>query len=214
MTMNDQSRIRISAESTRIVEPIDQRRNRMIHPRMIIIPVLLMLMICPVSAVMPKFIIENKTASQGSEITVPIIFTGTTTLGATDLLIVYDPDVLHFERLDPKGLSKDGIMEANETAHGILALGIADPSGIQGGTTIATIKFRVTGTNGASTPLYVQADNAVGLDLSPFEVDVVSGTFTVESSGSGSSGGKLPLPAVLAVIALGSAYGIIRRWRQ
>lgn len=187
---------------------MDQRRHRKIHPRMIIIPILLILVICPVSAVMPKFMIENKTASQGSEITVPIFFTGTTTLGATDLVIVYDPDVLRFERLDPGELSKDGIMEANETAPGILALGIADPSGILGGTTIATIKFRVTGTNGASTPLYVQADNAVGQDLSPVEVDVVSGTFTVGPPGSAGGGGKLPLPAGVAVVAISAAIGI------
>lgn len=180
----------------------------------ILIPILIMFMAGPACALSPLLSVENQTAPPGSQMTIPIRFTGSPDLAAVDFILIYDPEILKFERIDPAGLSTNGIMEANETDAGTLVVGIADPAGIRGGTTIANVKFRVNGPEGTSTPIYIQADNAAGPDLSPVDLQVKSATFTVGNPGSGSSGGKLPLPAGLAVVAIGAAAGMWIRRKQ
>lgn len=174
----------------------------------VMIPIIIIFMAGPACAISPLISVENQTAPTGSQITIPIRFMGSPDLAAVDFIMVYDPEILKFERLDPAGISTNGILEANETAAGTLVVGIADPAGIRGGTIIANVKFRVNGPEGTSTPIYIQVDNAAAPDLSPVELQVKSATFTVGPPGSGSGGEKLPLPAGLAVVAIGAAFGI------
>lgn len=155
--------------------------------------------------------IDSQNVGTGGKAVIPVKITGASGVGGLDLTVTYDPAALKFVSGEAGPIAKNGMIEVNEVQPGTINIGIVDSQGISGDGNLALLTFDVIGVQGTSSPMDVVVRGAFGTDLQNIANDVAGGTITVGPPGSGTRGGILPLPAGLAVVAIGAAFGM-KRW--
>ncbi len=144
----------------------------------------------------------------GSTTMVPVMAGGANGLGGLDFILAYDPDVLSVVNVSAGALNK-GIIEANASMPGLLAVSTADPDGMNGTGDVAVIIFHVIGAPGGASDLVlsnVQAFDAATLEEVP--VTTTNGSFNVSPPASTSPAASGSEAFIAALTAFGLAAGM------
>ena len=155
--------------------------------------------------------VSDATGYVGEEAEVPVNIEDATDVGSIDITILYDPAVLNISKVEKGSLVK-GMFSSNTENEGIIVIGIADSSGINGDGRIAKLTFNVIG-NG-STPITIQ--NAKAYDVSThadIEVSVENGNFQANykttAGGKGTPGFELQTIIIILISSI-----LILRFRR
>ena len=136
--------------------------------------VLALLLVCAAQAAGAVTIYVNDTGGdQGTTVDIPIMVSGTSNIGATDISLTYDPDVISVTGVVANGtLIAATDLIANHTAmSGIVNISVASLYGINGTGSIAVIQFHVDGSSSETSPLTLSRAEAYDLDAPIFDVD-------------------------------------------
>jgi hypothetical protein len=117
-------------------------------------------------------------AGAGTSVTIPVLVSGASSLGAMDLTMTYDPTVLKFSKVETGDLSTNGLAEGKELQPGTAKVSFADTNGISSDGTLLKVTFDVIGTSGASTNLGLSG-RAYGLDLKDMPTTAQGATISV-----------------------------------
>ena len=175
--------------------------------RSLLILIALGLLVAAASAANVTLSVQSQTAASGGTVTVPIAIAGASSIGAMDLTVTYDPAVLTFVEAKTGALSTNGMVQANGTTPGTVRIAFVDSSGINGDGVIINLAFTAKGANGASSKVDLVSRGVYNLDRVDVPVTTQGGTVTI------GSGGKSPLPAGIAVVALLGA-GLVAAGRR
>jgi hypothetical protein len=150
--------------------------------------------------------ISGQTVGAGSQAVIPVTVSGASALGGADLTVTYDPAVLKFVSAKAGALSKNGMIESDESAPGTIMIGVLDSQGMTGDGNIADLTFTVTGASGTTSPVGVEVRGAYTLEQVEVVSQVTSGTITVGAAGTGTAAGtKSPVNIVVVIGAVGIA---------
>ena len=164
--------------------------------RLVLICLGLALLVAAASAANVTLSVQSQTVASGGTATVPIAIAGASSIGAMDLTVTYDPAVLAFVEAKTGALSTNGMVQANGTTPGTVRIAFVDSAGINGDGVILTLAFTSKGANGASSKVDLVSRGVYNLDRVDVPVTTAGGTVTI------GSGGKSPLPAGIAIVAL------------
>ena len=160
--------------------------------------VLALLLVCAAQAAGAVTVYVNDTdGDQGMTVDIPIMVSSTSNIGATDISLTYDPNVISATGVVANGtLITATDLIANHTAtSGIVNISVASLYGINGTGSIAVIQFHIEGSNGETSPLTLSRAEAYDLDAPIYdgagnctgyeELDVTAdnATFTVTDGG-------------------------------
>ena len=149
--------------------------------------------------------IADASGSTGSTVDVPVTVQEAQNIGALDIGIMYDPEVLSVVSVE-KGSLVRGMFVSNTGTPGILTLGMIDTQGMTGSGPVAVVRFRVTGAARTESPL--EFLEVLAYDLTshdPLAMTQNGGTFTVTAEAAPAGG---TIPGFDALAALG-ALGVI-----
>ncbi len=121
---------------------------------------------------------KDTTAAEGSKATVSLYVSGVTKLGAMDLKVQYDPQVLQFKGASLGDASSNGLIESKDSGNGVAMISFADTKGISADGELVVLSFDVTGKAGSSTKISLDA-RAYGTDLKDMPIDVKAGNVQV-----------------------------------
>lgn len=100
-------------------------------------------------------------AQAGGAVDVPIQLAGAQGLGAVHVELVYDPNVLTAESVSKGALAgSNALVESNLKQAGRAVIGVVTLDGISGDGTLATVRFQVKGSAGASSVLNFENNQA------------------------------------------------------
>ena len=160
--------------------------------------VLALLLVCAAQAAGTVTVYVNDTSSDhGTTVDIPIMVSSTSNIGATDISLTYNPDVISATGVVANGtLIAATDLIANHTAtSGIVNISVASLYGINGTGSIAIIQFHVDGSSSETSPLTLSRAEAYDLDAPIYdgdgnctgyeELDVTTdnATFTVTDGG-------------------------------
>lgn len=132
---------------------------------------------------------------------IPINLQGASNVGSMDITLTYDSRVLNAVSVENGPLGESAFMEANTENDGVVAIALADSSGISGDGVIAIVSVNVIGETGSTSEIGIEA---LAYDANTM-VDIItskeSGNFTVEEKGSG-FGGKGIITVIIIVIII------------
>ena len=115
------------------------------------------------------------------EITVPIFLQGATNVGSLEFVLVYEPSVLQFTKVEGGSLGSNALLESSNGTPGQVWAGMIDANGMTGDGPAALVTFRVIGNGESSTALTLE--NVVAYDANTL-LDMITqmspGTFTVK----------------------------------
>jgi hypothetical protein len=133
------------------------------------------------SAATTSVTVSDTKGSPGSTVKVPINITGASNVGAIDIVLTYNSNVLSVTGAEKGAITKNSLFDSNKGTSGIVAMGVADTGGINGDGSIANISFNVIGKVGDTSPLKLErvALNDVNSHIDIL-VTLASGTFTVQ----------------------------------
>ncbi len=123
------------------------------------------------------------TAAPASKIvSVPILATRASNVGSLEFVLIYDPEILEFDRLDPGLLSNGALIDFHSAKPGRIWAGIVNVEGINGSGSVAVAKFNVRDEAGGSQTLALE--NIAAFDADTL-VDIVTATTPGRFDGSG-----------------------------
>jgi len=180
--------------------------------RILLVSLALLLLITVASGATVILSVQSQTAASGSTVTVPVMITGASAIGAMDLTVTYDPAVLTFVEAKPGALSTNGMVQANAATPGKVRVAFVDSSGVNGNGEILTLSFTAKGANGASSNVDLTSRGVYNLDRVDVPVTTQGGTVTIGSGGKSS----LPVPVEIVIVAISGAGFIVymRKKRQ
>ena len=117
-------------------------------------------------------------------IAVPILATRAKNIGSLEFVLVYDPAILEFTRMEPGVLTGSALIDSNSSRPGRIWTGIVDVQGINGSGPVAVAKFTVLEQAPGSLPLTLE--NIVAFDANTL-VDIVTTTTPGRFNSSGLS---------------------------
>jgi hypothetical protein len=147
--------------------------------------------VMPALAAEADFYTNDATGEYGTTVSVPINISSTPHIGATDILLTYDPSVLTAIGVDAGALTSgvlvitddtidpidgtiseednstvwsNGALASNATTSDTVNISIISSHGISGAESIATVQFYVKGGYDATSPLTLSAVGAYDLD--------------------------------------------------
>ena len=128
----------------------------------------------------------------GQNVNVKIVATGMTNVGTLAIGLVFDNSVLSVNSVvDGNVKTPDAFSTSNvNNAQGLVAIGLGNPSGINGDGTIAIINFKVIGHVGdvSGLKLSMTANDIATNVIDTSTTTITEGKFTVVGEGGGSSG--------------------------
>jgi hypothetical protein len=157
-------------------------------------------------------------APHGQDVTIPIEVRGASGVGAMHIEITYDPAVLApTGTVQPGQLAAGGLVVGNTSASGRVILSVAHANGFSGDGVVANVVARVSGMDGASTPLRLQnvtahnAQSKAAVAVSTSDGAFAEGAGKVSAKG-GTPAGVWVLVGLLGVLIVGAiAYAFTRR---
>ena len=115
------------------------------------------------------------------EITVPIFLQGATNVGSLEFVLVYEPSVLQFTKVEGGSLGSNALLESSNGTPGQVWAGMIDANGMTGDGHAALVTFRVIGNGESSTALTLES--VVAYDANTL-LDMITqmspGSFTVK----------------------------------
>lgn len=141
--------------------------------------------------------VNTVTASPNAKVEIPVMVTGATNLGGLDLTILYDPAVLKFTKASAGTLSKNGMIEKNETQPGTVLIGWVDTQGVNGGGEVIKLSFDVIGAKGTTSSIRLAVRGAYTTGLKDISYTSENGGVTV-----GEETKKTPMSTEIIVGAL------------
>ena len=159
--------------------------------RIYILLILAVMSITPALAAEADFYMNDATGDYGTTVSVPIYASSTTHIGATDILLTYDPSVLTAVSVDAGTLTSgvliitddtidpidgtiseednstvwsNGALASNTTTSATVNISIISRYGISGDESIATVQFYVKGGYDVTSPLTLSTVDAYDLD--------------------------------------------------
>ncbi len=145
---------------------------------------------------------------------VAIEVTGGREIGALDVTLGYDPEVIELDSAQAGDIADNALFEYNEVSPGVVRAGVVASAGLSGDGSVLTLKFNVVGSVGDASTISIDNAEAWHYDqLIDLPVATSDGELTVVS-GSGGRGmlTALVLFVVAAIVLLGLAA--IRRSRR
>ncbi len=124
--------------------------------------------------------VGSTTASANQEVEIPIILTGTTGMGALELVLTYDPAIL-----EPKSAERGTLLSSNSLVEyfvnpsGRLAVTLISQEGVNGDGPVVTAHFLVKGEAGQKSALHLESVRAWNGNHLDFLVTTTAGEFTV-----------------------------------
>jgi hypothetical protein len=164
------------------------------------------LLACSASAATMQVAVGSAQGGAGTTVTVPIMVSGASNLGAMDLQVSYDPAQLKLAGAQMGSISSGGVIEANEPQAGVALVSLIDPQGINGSGEVVKITFTVPNSMGTPVPLALQA-RAYDLDLKDIPVTSQGGTVTATPT-------KADIGTATILIALGMGIVFFGRRRD
>ena len=135
--------------------------------------VLALLLVCVAQAGAVNVYMNNTSGNCGAMVDIPINVSSTSNIGAMDVSLTYNPDVVNVTGVVVNGtLIAATDLIANHTAtSGIVNISVASLYGINGTGSIAVIQFHIEGSNGETSPLTLSRAEAYDLDAPIFDVN-------------------------------------------
>ncbi|MDD4888558.1 MAG: cohesin domain-containing protein [Phycisphaerae bacterium] len=136
---------------------------------------------------------ERTFAEPNQSVDVKIKLAGGQGLGAIDIVLKYDPAILRYESVAAGPDEPDARVEANSRVPGELAISLVCTTGLLGKGSPASVRFRVLGAAGSSSPLEIRKALVFKADtLLKMPVRIASDALMVGAAGALPS----PTPAV------------------
>jgi hypothetical protein len=117
--------------------------------------------------------LEPTAAPAAKIISVPILATRAENVGSLEFVLIYDPAILEFNKLEPGLLASSALIDSSSSHPGRIWAGIVDVEGINGSGPVAVVKFKVRGEIGGALPLTLE--NIAAFDASTL-ADIVTTT--------------------------------------
>lgn len=141
-----------------------------------------LLMLCPSTAVANGTVVSipDASANQSEEVTIPIGITGVTNLGAANIWLLYNKDVVEITSVadgDLGGITYTPLDDAN--AVGELRMTWFSGTGNSGDFVFANIELRSVGTSGDTSSLDLEVKELVNSEGNPIQHSVSNGVLTV-----------------------------------
>ena len=140
------------------------------------------LWVCAADA--PKVTVGSAYAEPGSSVTVSITVTGFSGVGAADLTVYYDPQILSVTKTSNGSMvnGSTNLLSANTATAGQVRITASAVSGFSASGTLLKITFKAAADAPAGEyPLPVTVGDAYGVDLTPMALDKVAGSITVRN---------------------------------
>ena len=131
--------------------------------------------------------------ASGSKIAIPVSVTEARDLGAFQAELVFDQAVLELDGIDAGPLLDDALLDSHSGNPGRVKIGFVKLAGVNGSGVLFTLRFAVTGKDGASSSLELQEIGAWEQSShSEIRVNAIPGNIVVRS-------GSLPLPLPMLI---------------
>lgn len=127
----------------------------------------------------PVVQVGDASGVKGAFVKVPIDVAGASRIGSMDIALAYDPSVLRATWVGKGDLTANALLQGNAKPLGKVLIGMADPGGITGNGSVATVEFEVLGEAGARSALALTGLEANGVDAMAVPLANRTGTFTV-----------------------------------
>ena len=116
---------------------------------------------------------------KGAFVKVPVEVVEASRIGSMDVALAYDPSVLRAVWVGKGELTASALLYGNVGSPGRVLIAMADPGGITGNGSIATIEFEVLGEANAKSVLALTGLEANGVDALAVPLANGTGIFTV-----------------------------------
>lgn len=147
--------------------------------------------------------------AKGSTVNVPVTVSEANNVGSMDILVVYDPAVLTATGVD-KGTLNKGMISANTSAPGFIAISLADSNGITGSGDVAVITFSVIGNATETSTVRLQSVKAYdGTSFLDVPSTISSGTFIVKEGTAATPTAKSGSESLIIFSLIGLAFAFI-----
>jgi hypothetical protein len=160
----------------------------------------------PCSGSGPSIYVESRTMNPGQEVVIPIMMCNANDIANMDLSVAYDSSALQFKDAVKGSLNSNVLFESNNVGSTV-KIAFAGKSGFSGSGSIAVLTFKVTGQNGASSPITVSVGSASTSGGKPVTIPVNNGKVSIGNSNPNDPGGRGKVTSLDALIALQISVG-------
>ncbi len=108
--------------------------------------------------------VEDATGNPDSAAKVTVSISNASGIGALDLALRYDPDVVRFAQVQVGASAENALVEANEVEPGLLLVALADSDGLSSDGPVVVVEFDVVGSEGDRTTMAVETARAYHYD--------------------------------------------------
>ncbi|MEI6293545.1 MAG: hypothetical protein WCP36_07660 [Methanomicrobiales archaeon] len=154
----------------------------------------------------PSIYVENRIMNPGQEVVIPIMMCNANDITNMDLSVGYDSSALQFKDAIKGSLNSNMLFESNNVGSTV-KISFAGKSGFSGSGSIAILTFKVTGQNGASSPITVTVGSASTSGGKSVTVPVNNGNVVIGNTNPNNPGGRDKVTSLDALIALQISVG-------
>jgi hypothetical protein len=167
---------------------------------------ILLALVSVVSAAGVTVSVADSSIGTGGKADIPVTVSGADRMGGMDMTITYDPAVLKFTGVKPGDLTKNGLIEANETRPGTINIGFINIDGISGDGNLFTVGFTAVGQSGTSSPVKLTNRKAFRIDLLDVPLTLKSGTITIAEKKTAPIGTEVIICAISFAVLFMAVY--------
>ena len=142
----------------------------------------------------------------GQEVVIPIMMCNANDIANMDLSVGYDSSALQFKDAVKGSLNSNVLFESNNVGSTV-KIAFAGKSGFSGSGSIAVLTFRVTGQNGATSPITVTVGGASTSGGNPVTIPVNNGKVVIGNPNPNDPDGDGKVTSLDALIALQISVG-------
>jgi len=150
--------------------------------------------------------VDDRTMNPGQEVVIPIMMCNANDIANMDLSVGYDSSALQFKDAVKGSLNSNVLFESNNVGSTV-KIAFAGKSGFSGSGSIAVLTFRVTGQNGATSPITVTVGGASTSGGNPVTIPVNNGKVVIGNPNPNDPDGDGKVTSLDALIALQISVG-------
>ena len=150
--------------------------------------------------------VDDRTMNPGQEVVIPIMMCNANDIANMDLSVGYDNSALQFKDAVKGSLNSNVLFESNNVGSTV-KIAFAGKSGFSGSGSIAVLTFKVTGRNGASSPITVTVGSASTSGGKSVTIPVNNGNVVIGNTNPNNPGGRDKVTSLDALIALQISVG-------
>jgi hypothetical protein len=150
--------------------------------------------------------VDDRIMNPGQEVVIPIMICNANDIANMDFSVGYDSSALQFKDAVKGSLNANTLFESNNIGNKV-KIAFAGKTGFSGSGSIAVLTFRVTGQNGASSPITVTVDGASTSGGKPVTIPVNNGKVSIGNPNPNDPDGDGKVTSLDALIALQISVG-------